>query len=228
MFDFLKKKEENKARYMHVAIDTKGVEKWCEENKVSLEDGYVKAFSRVKELMEGQVEQKIPILSFLVLPWSLEKRKELLKRFKELIEGDFFREHVAKNKVKVTLLGKWYDLPSEILELVKKLGEETKDYDAFFLNFCLNYDGQEELVDAFKIMGRQLLAGKLSAENINKETIKENIYSSYFVPPDLMIKNSDSTMDAFFLWDCVGARRVFTGKDFPELEKSDFERVLKE
>ena len=96
----------------------------------------------------------------------------------------------------------------------------------FFLNFCLNYDGQEELVDALKLINRQVLAGKLSPENITGDTIKENLYTSYFISPDLMIKNSESRMDTFFLWDCVGAKRHFTGQDFPEFSKSDFEKVL--
>lgn len=227
MLDFLKRKEENKARYLHVGIDMKGVEKWCESNKVSLEDGYVKAFSRVKELIGTQVEQKIPILSFLVLNWQQKERNELLKVFKEFIEGEFLRDFLTKNKVRVTLLGKWYDLPTELVGGLKKIVGETKDYDYFFLNFCLNYDGQEEIVDAFKIIVRQLMAGKLSADNITKGVVKENLYTSYFVAPDLMIKNSDSKMDGFFLWDCVGAKRVFTGKDFPDFSGADFERVLK-
>jgi len=227
MFDFLKRKEENKTRYMHVALDIKGVKKWCEKNKVSLDDGYIRAFSRIKEILEVQVEQNIPILSFLILPLEQKKREELLKSLKEFIEGDFLQDYLVRNKVRMTLLGKWYDLPSELLESLKKVVKCTKEYDSFFLNFCLNYDGQEELVDAFKIIARQLMAGKLSADNITKETIKENIYSSYFIAPDLGIKNSESKIDSFFLWDCVGAKRVFTGKDFPDFGKSDFEKVLK-
>lgn len=224
MFDFLKKKEAGKARYLHVAVDTKGVEKWCEKNKASLEEGYKKSFSRVKEMIEVQTEEKIPILSFLILPLGQEKKKELLEAFKEFLEG--MLDFLIKNKIRLTLLGKWYDLPSELLEKLKEAVGETKDYDTFFLNFCLNYDGQEEIVDMMKIVVRQVMAGKLSADNINKEAVKENLYTSYFVPPDLMIKNSDNKMDSFFLWDCVGAKRVFTGKDFPELEKKDFERIL--
>ena len=115
---------------------------------------------------------------------------------------------------------------TEVLEKLKNLASCTKDYDHFFLNFCINYDGQEEIVDAIRILSRQLLAGKVSPENINKEMIKENLYSSYFIGPDLMIKNSDSKMDSFLLWDCVGAKRVFTSKDFPDLTKSEVEKII--
>lgn len=228
MFPFLKRREESKADYMHIAIDIKGVSGWCEENKVSLEDGYIKCFSRIKEIIEVQAEQKIPILSFLILPLGQEKVIELLKCFKEFVERDFFKNYLKENKVRVTLIGKWYDLPSEVLESLKRIVEETKDHSDLFLNFCLNYDGQEEMVDAFKIMARQMIAGKLDADSVTKGTIKENIYTSFFVAPDLMIGNSDNKMSGFFLWDCVGARRVLTEKDFPDFSGSDFEKVLRE
>ncbi|MBR9683745.1 hypothetical protein GOV03_04360 [Candidatus Woesearchaeota archaeon] len=226
MFPFLKRKEESKVNYLHTAIDLKGIKRWCEKNKVSLEDGYVKSFSRIKELMEVQVEQKIPILSFLILPLSQEETA-LLKSLKEFVDGEFLKNYLRENKIRVTLLGKWYDLPSELLDSLKRLVEETKDYDSLFLNFCLNYDGQEEIVDAFKIMIRQAMAGKLTASDITKETIKENIYTSYFVAPDLMIGNGDSKSNGFFLWDSVGSKKVFTEKDFPDFSKSDFEKILR-
>jgi len=154
MFDFLKRKEESKVKYLHVAIDTKGVEHWCEKNKVSLEDGYLRSMVRIKELLQVQVEQKIPVFSFLILPLDSKKesRTALLKNFKEFIESAFLRTHLIQNKIRVTLLGKWYDLPAELLEGLKKIVEETRYYDNFFLNFCLKYDGQEDFdaLDGFR------------------------------------------------------------------------------
>ena len=226
MFDFLKRKAESKTKYMHIAIDTKGVEKWSDKNRLSLVDGYQKSFSRIKEMMQVQIGKKVPILSLLILPLKQERRMELLKEFNEFINKEDFWKHLRENKIKVTVLGQWYDLPSEIIGNLKCLIEGTKDYDNFFLNFCLNYDGQEELVDAIKLINRQVLANKLSPQNITKDTIKENLYTSYFIPPDLVIKNSESLIDSFFLWDCVGAKRHFTEREFPDFGRDDFEKVL--
>ena len=138
-----------------------------------------------------------------------------------------FWDYLRKNKIKVSIFGKWYNLPSEVIGKLKCLIEGTKDYDHFFLNFCLNYDGQEEILGALKLIIRQIEKGKLSLENISKETIKENLYTSYFMPPDLMIKNGNMRNNGFLLWDGVRAKVVFTEKEFPELSKSDFEKVLR-
>ena len=130
------------------------------------------------------------ILSFLILPLKQTDNKELLMNFKKFVDSTIFWEFVIKHKIKVTLLGKWYSLPSEIVDSLKRVVSDTRDYDCFFLNFCVNYDGKEELVDAFKLINRKVLAGKLDPDKITKQTIKENIYTSYFVPPNIIIKSS--------------------------------------
>ena len=102
MFPFWKKKEESRARFLHIAIGTKGVKDWCGENKVSLEDGYLRSFSKIKEVMRTQVEGGIPILSLLILHLQQEERKELFLVLKEFIEGDFLKNFLnIKNKEKI-------------------------------------------------------------------------------------------------------------------------------
>jgi len=227
VFDFLKRREEGKTRYMHVAIDATRLENWCEKHKVGFEDCYVRVFSRMKEHMAVQVEQKIPIMSFFVLHLKADRKEELLKLLKRFIEGKWLNNFLNENKIRVTFFGKWYDLPSELVDSLKKLVEMTKNYDYFFVNFCLNYDGREELVDAFKIINRQIMAGKLSPESVTQEVIKENIYTSYFLPPDLIIRDSRDKRNSFLLWDSVGAKIVSIEKFFPDFDKRDFEKVLK-
>ena len=85
----------------------------------------------------------------------------------------------------------------------KQVIESTKDYDFFFTNFCINYSGHDEIVDACRLIARQVKAGKIDPNSISRETIKENLYSSYFIPPDLIIKNGKATISGLLLWDSV-------------------------
>jgi len=228
MFNFLKNKEENSNKQLHVALDINNVEKWAEKQKIELPIAYQKCFLKIKELMELQVNNKTPIFSFLILPLNQTERTELLKSFCQFIDSKIFWQHLITNKVKVTLLGKWYNLPTENLNSLKRVVECSKDYDQFFLNFYLNYDGQEEIVDAVKLIYRQVLADKLSLENINPEMIKDNLYTSYFIPPTLIIKNEDNILNSFLLWDSVGAKMKITEKEFMELSVSEIDKMLKE
>ena len=124
-------------------------------------------------------------------------------------------------------MGKWYDIPGRAVDSIKSAIEETKDYDEFFLNFCVNYDGQEEIVDACKLVCRQVKAGKLEVESITKELIKENLYSSYYLPPDLIIKSGKKRSTCgFLLWDSAYSEIYFMDKYFPECKITDFLKAI--
>ena len=214
----------------HIAITMHGMELWSEEKKKPIQETYKKSFDILKQIIELQVKQNIPIISIYVLPEQLKKEDKFPLFLDELIaflNSIKSLSIVHENKIKVSTLGKWYDIPGRALDAVKDVLEETKDYDRFFVNLCINYNGREEVVDACKIIGRQIKAGKLDVDAINKDIIKENLYTSYFLPPDLIIKSGKvKQMTTFLLWDMPYARIYFTEKYFPEFTKSDFSKAI--
>ena len=134
----------------------------------------------------------------------------------------------GKNKIKITILGKWYDLPGRAVDVIKSIIEETKDYDSYFINFCVNYNGQTEIVDACRLIAKQVELGKLSPDKITKGTIKDNIYTSYFISPDLIIRyGKRDRMTSFLLWDSINSLNYFPKKDFPETTQQDFIDAIK-
>jgi len=62
---------------------------------------------------------------------------------------------------------------------------------------------------------------------ISKKDIKENLYSSYFIPPDYMVINSGKrSLDGFLLWDCANAKIYFSDKLWPDFSRDELEKVL--
>jgi len=224
------KEGEPKKIIRHVAITMHGMELWSEQKKTEIKETYKNSFAMLKEIIEMQVKDNIPILSIYVLPEQLKKEEQFPVFLDELI--DFLNSLkssslVHQNKVKISALGKWYDIPGRAVDAIKQALTETKDYDTFFVNLCINYNGREEIADACRIIARQIKAGKLDVDAINKNIIKENLYSSYFLPPDLIIKNGKiKQMTTFLLWDRPYARIYFTEKYFPDFTKSDFAKAV--
>ena len=93
----------------------------------------------------------------------------------------------------------------------------------------MNYDGQEGIVDALKLLVMQIKLVKIDPELIDKNSIKENLYSSYFLPPDLMIKNGNrKETSGFLLWDSVNTKIYFTNKLWPDFDKTEFMDAIKD
>jgi len=226
------KEGKQKKAIKHLAITTNGIEAWAEEKKKPLDETYKKSFQKIKELIDLQIKNNIPILTIYLLPEELKKQEvfpTFLDEFISFFNALKSRSIIHDNKIKISMLGKWYDLPSRAVDPIKSIIEETKDYDSFFLNFCINYNGQEEIVDACKMIARQIKADKLDIDSISKETIKDNIYSSYFLPPNLIIKNGKKRQTSgLLLWDSVCAYIHFTEKYFPEFDKDDFTKAIEQ
>jgi len=217
----------------HIGLTTDGIEKWALKNNISYEDAYKRNFLIIKSTMKLQVRLKIPILSFYIMDQNVDKESEYYPHLLDAIVNMFnnvsSNEFINENKIKISVLGKWYNLPGRVVDAIKKAIEETRDYDGFFVNFCINYNGQEEIVDAIKILGMQIKSGRMDPELIDKDLIKENLYSSYFLPPSLMIKNGNRReTSGFLLWDSVNTKIYFTNKLWPDFDKTEFLDAIKD
>jgi undecaprenyl diphosphate synthase len=212
----------------HLAFVCKGSIEWALKKKKKPYEGYRKSFEKILEVIEMQIRNNIPITTFYLLPASIEEHDDQPLMIDEITAflSEFVRNKVVHdNKIKISVLGKWYSLPTRIIDPIKKIIDETKDYDQFFVNLCINYDGQEEIVDACKMVARRVKLGKIDVDSVSKETVKEDLYSSYFMPPDyIFVTGERKILSGFLLWDSVNSEIIFTKKSFPELNVEDIDK----
>ncbi len=210
----------------HISILVDGCEEWALQNKQDINTVYSTEFLNIKNIITLAVGLDIPILTFHSRTKANEHEIDQLVRFFELLLAwDLIKE----NQVKISVLGKWYDLPERLLTPIKKIITETKDYDKFFVNFCINYSGQEEIVDACKLIAHQVKLDRIGPDNVTKELLKENIYASYFLPPELMIiTGTKKTTNGLLLWDSSDTVLHISNKLWPDFGTNEFYTALKE
>lgn len=216
----------------HIAIVTKGKTLWAEKHPGPIEETYTKSFTIIRSTLLSAIKLKIPIITFYLLSTKMiekEKYSLLMDQLKDFFDDIVARELIEKNNVKISVLGKWYDLPGRVVDSIKVALDKTKDNEDFFFNLAINYDGQEEIVDSVKLLARQIKADKLDADSISIDLIKENTYSSYFIPPDLIIVNGPTKMtNGLLLWDSSKSQIYFTNKLWPDFDRVEFMGAIKE
>jgi undecaprenyl diphosphate synthase len=231
MFGLKKKKENGSFKGIrHIALSLDGVDKWAKDHDQDLLTAWNESFLAVKEIVSLQVKEDIPILTFNVLPMESKENDffplivdSLVEFFNYLSSWNFINE----NQIKISFLGKWYDMPGRLVEAIKKITVETKDYDKFFVNFCINYDGQKELIDSFRIIARKIKSSNLDPDFITKEEVKDNIYSSYFIPPEvIIITGKKKFLGGFLLWDSVNSKVYFSDKLWPDIKIDDLKEII--
>ena len=192
----------------HIAIILDGNRRWAKRNLTIQEKGHFKGADTVENLLDWCEEFDIKIITLYVLSAeNLKRENEELDYLYDLIhqrlEKLYNDPRIHRNKMRVKAIGTIELLPESIKDVLKRLDDATRDYDNHFLNIAIAYGGQNELVDAVKKIGTKIKNGEIDAENINKEVIESNLYTSHLPQssPDMILRTSgEKRMSGFLLW----------------------------
>lgn len=191
---------------------------------LAIHPGKINDEEKNKEILEliyaYQIKKDIPIVTIDLTPFL--EQTSLLKKYAESLLKN---PQIDNRKTRIFVLGNWYDLDAELVELLKQCMEKTKEYDQHFLNICLNYNGQEEIVTALKVLSKKIETEKLEAEKLTPKHVKENLATSYFPPPDVILQYGEERYSGLLLWDSMGSRIVYAGKEWDEFEEKDLETL---
>ncbi len=190
----------------HVGIILDGNRRWAHKNKLDINQGHFKGYEVIKDRLYNFLDAGIKYLTIYALSLeNFKKRSEIelkyiYKILMKAVDTVMTESIVVKEKVKFNVIGRWTLFPSEVQNKIKELLEFTKDHDKNFVNVCLMYDGQEEIVDAVK----EIVKNKVNPEEIDTKLIKKYLYTKDFPECDFIIRTgmSDGTrLSGFLLWD---------------------------
>jgi len=219
----------------HIAIILDGNRRWAKRNLTIKEKGHFKGADAVENLLDWCEELDIKIITLYVLSAeNLDRKNEELDYLYELIhkrlEKLYSDPRLHKNKMRVKAIGTIELLPESIKDVLRRLDDTTKDYDNHFLNIAIAYGGQNELVDAVKKIGTKIKNGELDVNEINKEVIESNLYTSHLPQssPDMILRTSgEKRMSGFLLWQSAYSELVFLDIFWPEFRKIDLMRAIR-
>lgn len=213
----------------HVGIIMDGNGRWATERGLSRTKGHQAGAKNLKKLLKHILKRQIKFLS--IYAFSTEN----FKRSKEEVDGlmnlfvELFRKELSfleKEHVRVCFSGRRYPLPIDVLESMDQIEEHTKKGTTATFHICLNYGGQDEIVDMVKKVSAQVLNQQLDMEDITKEIIEKNLYQ--VLPPlDFIIRTSgEYRISNFMLWQSAYAEYYFPKVYFPDFDEKEFDQAL--
>ncbi len=163
---------------------------------------------------------------------NLRKRSEEEIKFifgiiLEAVDAVVKEATVKEEKVNFNVIGRIYLLPEQVRNKIKELISFTKDNDKNFINLCIMYDGQEEIVDAVK----EIIKNGVKEEEISKKTIKKHLYTRNFPEVDYIIRTGmedGARISGFLLWDASYAEFKFRADLWPDYSKEMIIEDLKD
>ncbi|MHA1519957.1 MAG: polyprenyl diphosphate synthase [Promethearchaeota archaeon] len=218
----------------HIGIVLDGNRRWVKRQGIrDTLKGHKAGYDTLRKILNTFFDIGIQYLSIFAL--STENVKKRSKReisylFNLLIQGvqDISEEPLVHEKeVRIKVIGRINELPIDIQQSIEKVNEATQQYSNLFINICINYDGQEELLDAVKDIVRQ----GYKIEDISKETIKKSLYTHDFPELDYLIRTGmedGARISGFLLWDASYAEFRFRTDLWPDYNEAMLLEDLKE
>ena len=215
----------------HIAIIMDGNRRWAKNNGLSTKEGH-KAGSKNLENI-ARFCNKIGIKYLTVYAFSTENWKRSQSEVSALMfilkaNLDAMLRRMDTENIKIRVIGEKENIPEDIQPRIDKLVEKTKNNTGLTLNIAFNYGGRAELVHATKVIAEKVKNGELSLEDINENTISENIYTAGQPDPDLMIRTSRELRTSNFLpWQLTYTEFYFPDKHWPEFLEEDLIEAIK-
>ncbi len=219
----------------HLALILDGNRRWAKKNLIIKNIGHWRGADAVENLLDWCEEFDIKIITLYALSAeNLERKDKELEYLFDLIkirlEKLYNDPRIHRNKMRVKAIGRIELLPESIKDVIHRLDELTKNYNEHFLNIAVAYGGQDELVDAIKKIGDKVKQGKLKIDDINKQEIESNLYTSHLPQssPDLILRTSgEKRLSGFLMWQSAYSELVFMDILWPEFRKIDLMRAIR-
>src|SRR5574344_2043768 len=213
----------------HVAIIMDGNGRWAQNRGLKRTKGHQKGAEALKEISNCIYDKGVKVLSvfaFSTENWKRDKEEVdyimdlFIKSFKESFKS------VKEKTVRVVFSGLRERLNDNVLKAMDDMMEETKNNTSGIFNICLNYGGQDEIVNATKKICKDVQDGVIEIEDINNDSYNNYLFNN-LQPIDLLIRTSgEYRISNFMLWQMAYAELYFTNVLWPDFNNEELDKAI--
>ena len=212
----------------HVAIIMDGNGRWAKKRGMPRSAGHLEGSKTLEKLALHAIDMGVSVLSVYAFSTDNFKRdKEEVDYLMDLAVKYFNTkfEKINKRGIKVVISGRKTNLRNDVVNAINSIEEKTKDNKEGILNICLNYGGQEEIIDGAIRLAEDIKNG-LDVSAFTREDFYKYMYHE--LPPiDLLIRTGgEERVSNFMLYEMSYAEFYFTNTYFPDFDKSELNKAL--
>lgn len=209
----------------HVAVVMDGNGRWATQRGLHRTEGHKMGEAVLIDVTCGAIE--IGIKHLTVYAFSTENWKRSAEEVRFLM--GFNREVVRRRRENLNAMGvrmRWVGSRPRMWRSVIKEFEIAENMtlhnDAITINYCVNYGGRTEIVEATKEIARLAAEGRINPERITEATVARHLHRTDIPDVDLFIRTSgEQRASNFMLWQSAYAEYVFQDKLWPDYDRRD-------
>ncbi len=212
---------------VHLGIIMDGNGRWALKRNLARTDGHRAGFDTAKRIVLAAERVGIEYLSLYT--FSTENWRRTPDEVKFLMnllgtalrnEYDFYRE----NRIRLVHSGDIAGLPGAIRKEIRRVEEDTVQFDGITVNVAVNYGGRDEIVRAVKKWHDAGGNGNLTTDALHDYLDRPDIPD-----PDLIVRTGgELRLSNFLLWECAYSELFFSQKLWPDWDEEDLLNAVRD
>lgn len=220
---------ENSSRVpVHVGIIMDGNGRWATQRGLPRLAGHRAGTKNLRLVIRAAAKAGIKHLTFYAFSTENWSRPEdevggLMGLLGEFIETETPELH--KEGARLLHIGHLEHLEPKLRQKIENAIELTKNNTRIDVILAFSYGGRDEIVNAVK----KIVAAGTSAEEIDQQTLSENMFTAGIPDPDLIIRTSGEQRTSNFLtWQSVYSEWAFPEVLWPDFDEAALNQVLED
>lgn len=212
----------------HIAIIMDGNGRWATDRGLDRTFGHKAGLDNLEAITT--ICSNLGVKYLTVYAFSIEnfnrpayEVEALMGLVLSFIKMDLFHN----NNVSFHVIGDRERLPKSVQDKLRSMEEETAMYDGMAMTIAMGYSSKQEIVNATKKIALEVQSGKMSADDINEETISKHLWTAWMPDPDLLIRTGGEVrISNYLLWQCAYSEFYFCDTYWPDFGEEDLHKAI--
>ena len=215
----------------HIAIIMDGNGRWAKNRGLPRTAGHAagaEAFRKIANYCREIGVEYLTVYAFSTENWK--RSEEEISGIMRLL-GLYLKEalrDMQKNRVRFCFFGDLSRLSPKLQKLCRDAQEQSAEYDVQ-VNFCLNYGGRQEIIQAAQHFAEDVSRGHVALGDLNEDMFSAYLYSKDVPDPELIIRPSgEKRTSNFLLWQSAYSEYVFMNVLWPDFSPEHLDAAIEE
>lgn len=219
-------------RPLHVAVIMDGNGRWARARGLPRSFGHREGAKAVRRAVEAAGTLGVGYLT--LFGFSSENWSRPAQEIGDLMDllRYYLRREIAdlhNDGVRFRVIGDRSQLSADIVNLIENGERLTAGNARLVLTVALSYGGRQELTAAVRHVAADVVAGRLSVDEIDEAVVAARLETAEIPDPDLLVRTSgEQRISNFLLWQLAYTEFVFMDVLWPDFDRASLEQALDE
>ncbi len=214
----------------HIAVVMDGNGRWANKRHLPRAAGHKAGVNATRKIVENCAKSNIEALTIFAFSsenWNRPQTEvsSLMALFVATIMSEVKKLH--KKNVRVQFIGERSRFAEKLQGKINEAEQLTKDNTGLHLNIAANYGGRWDVVNACKLLVKEVQSNNKSIQDINEDTFNACMSLHDEPAPDLFIRTGgEQRISNFLVWQLAYSELYFVDTLWPDFSDDDLEAAL--